>query len=55
VGKREMEVMKIELDLTKEEFFEVLDATHKEHWDWKKRALRTKVYMKLKEVYDNLK
>ena len=53
-GKMETLVMKIELDLTKEEFFEVLDATHKEHWDWKKRALRTKVYMKLKEVYDNL-
>ena len=46
--------MKIELNLTKEEFFEVLDATHKEHWDWKKRDMRSKIYIKLKEVYDNL-
>ena len=32
--------MKIELDLTKEEFFEVLDATHKEHSDWRKRDFK---------------
>ena len=31
--------MKIELDLTKEEFYEVLDATNKEHWDFKKETL----------------
>ena len=42
--------MKIELDLTKEEFFEVLDATHKEHWDWRKRDFKHNIYLKLKEV-----
>ena len=42
--------MKIELDLTKEEFFEVVDATHKEHWDYKKRELKHEIYLKLKEI-----
>ena len=46
--------MKIELDLTKEEFFEVLDATHKEHTDWRKRDFKHSIYLKLKEVYDGL-
>ena len=46
--------MKIELDLTKDEFYEVLDATNKEHWDWKKREFKNKIYLKLKEVYDGL-
>ena len=42
--------MKIELDLTKEEFFEVVDATHKEHWDWNKREFRDKLHQKMKLV-----
>ena len=46
--------MKIELDLTKEEFFEVVDATHKEHWDHKKREFKHSIYEKLKRVYDGL-
>ena len=46
--------MKIELDLTKEEFFEVVDATNKEHWDWGKREFKHSIYLKLKEVYDGL-
>ena len=46
--------MKIELDLTKQEFYEVLDATNNEHWDWKKREFRHSIYEKLKEVYDGL-
>ena len=46
--------MKIELDLTKEEFFEVLDSTHKEHWDPQKREFKHNIYLKLKEVYDGL-
>jgi len=46
--------MKIELDLTKEEFYEVVDATHIEHHDWRKRELRQQIYFKLKEVYDGL-
>ena len=46
--------MKIELDLTKEEFYEVLDATNKEHWDFNKRDFQHNIYLKLKEVYDGL-
>ena len=46
--------MKIELDLTKEEFYEVLDATHKEHPDFRKREFKHDIYLKLKEVYDGL-
>ena len=46
--------MKIELDLTKDEFFEVLDATYKEHHDWNKREFKHSIYLKLKEVYDGL-
>ena len=46
--------MKIELDLTKEEFYEVLDATHKEQHDWGKREFKHSIYLKLNEVYDGL-
>ena len=46
--------MKIELDLTKEEFYEVLDSTHKEHYDCNKRDFKHNIYLKLKEVYDGL-
>ena len=44
--------MKIELDLEKEEWIEVIDALHKEHYDWRKRDFKESIYRKVKENYD---
>ena len=46
--------MIMDLPLNKAEFFEVVDATNKEHYDWNKREFKHNIYLKLKEVYDGL-
>jgi len=40
----------MDLPINKEEFDEIVDALCSEHWDWKKREFRDKLYQKMKLI-----